>query len=54
MVQMNQISFDSVGNNMGKGENSVYQHFLPFPQCFPKALFWVSLKVGLCDNLVSH
>ena len=37
----------SVGNNVGKGENAGYQHFLHFPQCFQKALFSKSLKVGI-------
>ena len=27
--------FDRVENNVGKGENAAYQHFLLFPQCFP-------------------
>ena len=27
---------DRVENNVGKGENTGYQHFLLFPQCFPK------------------
>ena len=26
--------FERVENIMGKGENTVYQHFLHFPQCF--------------------
>ena len=26
-------------NNVGKGENAGYQHFLLFPQCFQKATF---------------
>ena len=34
-------------NIVGKGENSVYQHFLIFPQCFQKASFTRSLKVGI-------
>ena len=29
--------FDRVGNILGKGKNADYQHFLLFPQCFPKA-----------------
>ena len=29
--------FDRVENIVGKGENSGYQHFLLFPQCFEKA-----------------
>ena len=28
--------FDRVENSVGKGENAGYQHFLLFPQCFPK------------------
>ena len=36
-----------VENIMGKGENAGYQHFLLFPQCFPKPSFSVSLKVGI-------
>ena len=31
--------FDRVENIVGKGENSGYQHFLLFPQCFEKASF---------------
>ena len=39
--------FDTVENFVGKGENAGYQHFLFFPQCFPKASFSRSLKVGV-------
>ena len=28
--------YDRVENTVGKGENAGYQHFLHFPQCFPK------------------
>ena len=31
------VVFDRVENLVGKGENAGYQHFLLFPQCFPKA-----------------
>ena len=31
--------FDRVENNVGKGENAGYQHFLLFPQCFQKVSF---------------
>ena len=31
--------YDRVENIVGKGENSGYQHFLLFPQCFQKASF---------------
>ena len=36
-----------VENIVGKGENVGYQHFLVFPQCFQKASFSGSLKVGI-------
>ena len=38
---------DWVENTVGKGENAGYQHFLLFPQCFQKATFPGSLKVGI-------
>ena len=34
-------------NTVGKGENAGYQHFLLFPQCFPKPSSLGSLKVGI-------
>ena len=34
-------------NIVGKGENAGYQHFLLFPQCFLKASFSESVKVGI-------
>ena len=39
---------DRVENTAGKGENAGYQHFLLFPQCFPKPSTLGSLKVGIC------
>ena len=33
--------------NVGKGENAGYQHFLLFPQCFQKALSVWSFKVKI-------
>ena len=33
-------------NNVGKGENAGYQHFLLFPQCFQKSSFTEELIVG--------
>ena len=39
--------FVRVENNVGKGENAGYQHFLLFPQCFQKASFSGSSKVGI-------
>ena len=35
-----------IENIVGKEENAGYQHFLLFPQCFQKAPFSGSLKVG--------
>ena len=40
--------FDRVENTMGKGENTGYQHFLPFPTVFSKAFF--IRVVGLCGK----
>ena len=37
---------DGVQNTVGKEENAGYQHFLLFPQCFPKPSSLGSLKVG--------
>ena len=37
-------------NNLGKGENAGYQHFLLFPKCFQKASFSRSVKSGLCGK----
>ena len=36
-----------VENNVGKGENAGYHHFLPFPTCFQKASFPESLKIRI-------
>ena len=36
-----------VENTVGKGENAGHQHFLLFQQCFQKASFSESLKVGI-------
>ena len=35
-----------IENIVGKGENACYHNFLLFPQCFQKACFSGSLKVG--------
>ena len=42
---------DWVENNVGKGENAGYQHFLLFPQCLQKAAFPGSLKARV-ENTV--
>ena len=39
--------FDRAENTVEKGENADYQHFLLFPQCFPKPTSLGSLKVGI-------
>ena len=39
--------FDRLENTVGKGENAGYQHFLFFPQCFPKLSSFGLLKVGI-------
>ena len=36
-----------VKNNVGKGENAGFQHFLLFRHCFQKDSFSRSLKVGV-------
>ena len=41
------ISVSDSVENVGKGENAGYQHFLLFPQCFLKAFFGGSLKVWI-------
>ena len=41
--------FDRVENTVGKGENAGYQHFLLFPQSFPKRLCGEELtSVSFC------
>ena len=39
--------FDRVENIVELGQNAGYQHFLLFPQCFQKATFLGSLKLGI-------
>ena len=39
--------FDKLENTVGKVENAGYQHFLLFPQYFPKLSYLGSLKVGI-------
>ena len=39
--------FDRIENTVGKREIVGYQHFLLFPQCFPKPSSLGSLKVGI-------
>ena len=43
--------FDTVENTVGKGENAGHQHFLLFPQGFPKPSSLGSYKkLGLCGQ----
>ena len=42
-----ELVLERVQNIVGKGENAGYLHFLLFPQCFQKASYTGSLKVGL-------
>ena len=42
-----QFILERIENIVGKGENAGYQHFLLYPQCFQKAAFSGSLKVGI-------
>ena len=53
VTQMFGLFFHRKENNVGKGENAGYQHFLLFPQCFQKAsspglfipgIVWHSIK----------
>ena len=44
MVKMTTSLRDSIENNVGKGENAGYQHFLLFPHCFPQPSSLGSLK----------
>ena len=42
--------FDRVENSVGKGEKMLVPAFFLFHQCFQKASFSGSVKVGLCVN----
>ena len=48
VAEMRISLFDRVENTLGKGENAGYQHFLLFPQCFPKPSSLGSLKSRDC------
>ena len=47
VLKMMTIVFNRVENIVGKGENAGFQHFLLLPQCFQKAFYSGSLKVGI-------
>ena len=46
-VEMGEFVHDGIENNVGKGENADYQHFLLFPHCFQKDFSSVSVKFGI-------
>ena len=52
MTEKLKFVLERVENIVGKGENAGYQHFLLFPQCFQKASFQGSLKVGIVSERV--
>ena len=47
VTQKLKFILERVENIAGKGENAGFQHFLLFPQCFQKASYIGSLKVGI-------
>ena len=44
--------FDRVENTVGKGEHAGYQHFLLFPQCFPKTFPYRRLHKSLQPTIL--
>ena len=44
VAEMTISLYDRIENTVGKEENAGYQHFLLFPQCFPKPSFLGYLK----------
>ena len=47
IIQMAKFVLDKIENIVRKEENAGYQHFLLLQQCFQKAPFSGSLKVGI-------
>ena len=47
VTQKLKFMFKMVENLVGKGENSGYQHFLLFPQCFQNASYTGFVIVGI-------
>ena len=45
VTQNIKVVFHKIENNVGEEENAGYQHFLLFPQCFPKAFSSSASKV---------
>ena len=60
VIKKLKFELERVGNIVGKGENTVYQHFLIFPQCFQtpslklcgkdKSMTVVGKKTGSIDK----
>ena len=48
MTQKWKFVLERVENIVGKGENAGYQHFLLFPQCFPKGFFFRGVTCQDC------
>ena len=48
VIQMAKFVLDKTENIVGKEENAGYQHFLLFPQCFPKGFFFRVVKIRDC------
>ena len=51
-TEMPKVVSETLENISGKGEKAVHQHFLLFPQCFPKFSFSGLLKLGIVGKLV--
>ena len=49
-TQKLKFALEWVESIVRKGENADYQHFLLFQQCFQKASYTGSLKLGLCGK----
>ena len=47
VTQNIKVVFHKIDNIVGKEENGGYQHFLLFPQCFPKAFSFSASKVAI-------
>ena len=52
VAQNVKVGFHRIENIVGKEENSGYQHFLLFPQCFQKFLFFSLQCVKICHWVV--
>ena len=54
VAEMMTSLFDTIENNVVKGENAGYQHFLLFPRCFPKPSSDKNLNMGKKVDLIFH